>query len=114
MFNNNYGSIVTRPDFEWTNYPGVGEYEKGDTSYFYMYKINEDDQTYELENSLEIPYSSIVSSVQFVDDNLVVGSGMDNSFGEDDEDGNLIKQFNYNAKKYAYRVFKYSFDHWFN
>ena len=114
MFNNNYGSIVTRPDFEWTNYPGVGEYEKGDTSYFYMYKINEDDQTYELEDSLEIPYSSIVSSVQFVDDNLVVGSGMDNFFGEYDEDGNLIKQFNYNAKKYAYRVFKYSFDNCFN
>lgn len=114
MFNNNYASIVTRPDFEWTNYPGTGEYEKGDTSYFYMYKINEDDQTYELEDSLEIPYSSIVSSVQFYDDNLVVGSGMDNSFGEYDEDGNLIKQFKYNAKKYAYRVFKYSFDNWFN
>ncbi len=114
MFNNNYGSIVTRPDFEWTNYPGVGTYEEGDTSYFYMYKINEDDETYELVDSIEIPYSSIVSSVQFVDDNLVVGSGMDNSLGEYDEDGELIKQFNYEAKKYAYRVFKYSFDNWFN
>lgn len=114
MFNNNYGSIPTRPDFEWTNYPGVGEYEKGDTSYFYMYKINEDDETYELEDSLEIPYSSIVSSVQFVDDNLVASSGKDNSFGEYDEDGNLIRQFRYGAKKYAYRVFKYSFDNWFD
>ena len=114
MFNNNYGSIVTRPDFEWTNYPGVGTYEEGETSYFYMYRINEEDKTYELVDSVEIPYSSIVSSVQFVDDNLVVGSGMDNSFGEYDEDGELIKQFNYGAKKYAYRVFKYSFDNWFN
>ena len=114
MFNNNYASIVTRPDFEWDNYPGTGSYEDGETSYYYMYKINENEQTYELEDSLEIPYSSIVSSVQFYDDNLVVGSGMDNSFGEYDKDGNLIKEFKYGAKKYAYRVFKYSFDNWFN
>ena len=114
MFNNNYGSIVTRPDFEWTNYPDVGSYEEGETSYFYKYKINEDNKTYDLEESLEIPYSSIVSSVQYSFDNLVVGSGMDNSFGEYDKDGNLIKQFKYGAKKYAYRVFKYSFENWFN
>ena len=52
--------------------------------------------------------------MQLYEDNLIVGSGMDNSFGEYDEDGNLIKQFTYGAKKYAYRVFKYSFDNWFN
>lgn len=114
MFNNNYGSIVTRPQFEWTNYPGVGTYKEGETSYYYMYKINEEDKTYELEDSLEIPYSSIVSSVQIYDGNLVTGSGMDNSFGEYDEDHELIRQFNYGAKKYAYRVFKHSFDNWFN
>lgn len=114
MFNNNYGSIVTRPDFEWTNYPGVGTYEEGETSYFYKYKVNEENKAYELDESLEVPYSSIVSSIQIYDDNLVVGSGKDNSFGEYDEDGNLIKQFEYGAKKYAYRVFKYSFDNWFN
>lgn len=114
MFNNNYGSIVTRPDFEWKNYPGVGTYDEGETSYFYKYKINENDGTYELDESLKIPYSSIVSSVQYVDDNLVVGSGLDNSFGEYDEDGNLISEFRYGAKKYAYRVFKYSFDNLFN
>lgn len=113
MFDNNYGSIVTRPDLKWDNYPGVGTFKEGDTSYYYMYKINENDKTYELEDSLEIPYSSIVSSVQLIDNNLVVGSGMDNSFGEYDEDKNLIVQFKYGAKKYAYRVFKYTFDNWF-
>ena len=113
MFNNNYASIVTRPDFKWDNYPGTGSYEDGETSYYYMYKVNEKDKTYELEDSLEIPYSSIVSSVQLLDDNLIVGSGMDNSFGEYDKDGDLIKEFGYGAKKYAYRVFKYSFDNWF-
>lgn len=114
MFNNNYASIVTRPDFKWTNYPGTGSFNEGETSYFYKYKIDENDKSYELDYSLEIPYSSIVSSVQIYDDNLVTASGMDNSFGEYDDDGELIKEFRYGAKKYAYRVFKYSFDNWFN
>lgn len=113
MFNNNYGSIETRPDFEWTNYPSVGTFDEGEASYFYKYKINEDEKSYELVESLEVPYSSIVSSVQIYDDNLVVGSGKNHTFGEYDDEGNLINQFEYEAKKYAYRVFKYSFDNWF-
>ena len=114
MFNNNYGAANTRPDFKWTNYPGVGSYNKGDTSYFYEYLVNENDKSYELVKSFEVPYSSIVSSVELMDnDNIVVGSGKDNSFIEYDNDGNLIRRFDYKAKKYAYRVFKYTYDNLF-
>ena len=45
--------------------------------------------------------------------NIVIGSGKDNSFKEYDNDGNLIRKFDYSAKKYAYRVFKYSYDNLF-
>lgn len=114
MFNNNSNYILTKPDFTWENYSGLGTYDEGDNSYYYEYKVNEKDKTYELVSRIAVPYSSIVSSVQIYDDNIVVGSGKDNSFGEYDEDGNLINEFKYNAKKYAYRVFKYSFDNWFN
>ena len=116
MFNNNYQGARTRPNFDWSNYPGTGTYEKGETSYFYQYKVNENDKTYELVKSFEIPYSSIVSDVEILDDggNIVVGSGKDNSFGEYDKDGNLIREFNYNSKKYAYRVFKYEFNNLFD
>ena len=114
MFNNNYGAATTRPDFEWSNYPGVGSYNKGETSYFYEYLVNENDKSYELVKSFRVPYSSIVSSVELMDnDNIVIGSGKDNSFIEYDNEGNLIRRFDYSAKKYAYRVFKYSYDNLF-
>ena len=114
MFNNNYGAATTRPDFEWSNYPGVGSYNEGETSYFYEYLVNENDKSYELVKSFKVPYSSIVSSVELMDnDNIVIGSGKDNSFKEYDNDGNLIRRFDYSAKKYAYRVFKYSYDNLF-
>ena len=114
MFNNNYGAATTRPDFEWSNYPGVGSYNEGETSYFYEYLVNENDKSYELVKSFKVPYSSIVSSVELMDNgNIVIGSGKDNSFEEYDNDGNLIRKFDYSAKKYAYRVFKYSYDNLF-
>ena len=95
MFNNNYQGARTRPNFDWSNYPGTGTYNEGETSYFYQYKVNENDKTYELVKSFEIPYSSIVSDVEILDGgNIVVGSGKDNSYGEYDNDGNLIIQFN--------------------
>ena len=115
MFNNNYKGARTRPNFDWANYPGAGTYEKGETSYFYQYKVNENDKTYELVKSFEIPYSSIVNDVEILDGgNIVAGSGKDNSYGEYDNDGNLIRQFNYNSKKYAYRIFKYEFNNLFD
>ncbi len=110
MFNNNFGNITTRKDISWSNFPNIGTYTTGETSYFYKYKVNEKNKTYTLVTSIKVPYSSIVSDVQLYEENIIVGSGKDNSFGEYDSDGNLIKQFKYNAKKYAYRVFKYSFD----
>ena len=103
MFNNNYQGARTRPNFDWSNYPGTGTYNEGETSYFYQYKVNENDKTYELVKSLILDGG-----------NVVVGSGKDNSYGEYDNDGNLIRQFNYNSKKYAYRVFKYEFNNLFD
>ncbi len=115
IFNNNYGGARTRPDFDWSNYPGVGTYEDGTHSMFYKYLVDENEKTYELVDSFDVPYSSIVSSIEYFGDNIVVSSGKDHSFGEYDEDGNLIRQFNYTSKKYAYRAFKYTFgDVWFD
>ena len=47
------GQLTTRPDFEWSNYPGVGSYNEGETSYFYEYLVNENDKSYELVKSFE-------------------------------------------------------------
>lgn len=109
MFNNNFTSSRTRQDIDWSFIEGAGTYTKGDNSYYYKYLVDEKEGTYDLVDKIAIPYSSIVSSVQEYENNIVSSSGMSTCFNEYDSDGNLIRQFNYDAEKYAYRVFKYSF-----
>ncbi len=115
MYNNNYQGARTRPKFNWKNYPGTGTYQKGEASYYYKYLVREEDHTYELVEKVALPYSSIVSSVEQYQDHLVTSSGMSHCFNEYDEENQLIKQFNYTSKKYAYRIFKYDFKNiWFS
>lgn len=114
MFNNNYTKSRTRPFLDWSAFSGTGTYLKGDHSMYYQYLVDERKKTYTLVKSIELPYSSIVSSVQDVGENIVTSSGMHNCYNEYDKDGKLIREFNYLADKYAYRVFKYKFqDFWF-
>lgn len=110
MYNNNYGSSNTRKSFPWDEYPGVGTYKEGEKSKYYKYLVDENEKTFTLVESFDVPYSSIVSSIQDVDYNHVTSSGMSNCYNEYDSDGTLIRQFNYSSKKYAYRVFKYKFN----
>ncbi len=113
MYNNNFGSFRTRPDFDWSYFPGVGTYKNGEKSMYYLYEEKEKSRTYKLVKLINLPYSSIVSSIQNLQKNYVTSSGMNHSYGEYDNDGNLIKQFDYTSKKYAYGVFKYSFNKFF-
>jgi len=114
MYNNNYGASNSRTDFPWDEYEGVGTYTEGENSKYYKYLVDENEGTYELVEEFNVAYSSIVSSVQDIEDNHITSSGKSNCYAEYDDDGNLIMQFNYTSKKYAYRVFKYDFnDIWF-
>lgn len=114
MFNNNFASSSAFPSFDWSLYPGTGEYESGTKSMYYKYLVDEKKGTYKLMDSFALPYSSIVSSVQQYHGNITYSSGMDKSFGEYDRKGNLIGKFTYDADKYAYRVLKYDFqDYWY-
>lgn len=114
LYNNNYKVAKTRPDYDWSNYPGAGTYNEGEKSMFYKYLIDENEKTYRLVDEIDLPYSSIVSSVEYVDSNIVTSSGKSNCYEEYDKDGILIRRFTYSAEKYAYRVFKYSYHNfWF-
>ena len=110
MFNNNFGNSATIPDFDWDQYSGVGTYDEGDASKYYKYLVDEEAGTYELVQEFDLPYSSIVSSVQQMGENIPFSSGRSKCFGEYDEDGNMIKTFTYDADRYAYRVMKYDFE----
>lgn len=115
MYNNNYGGSATLPDFDFTIYfPGVGNYQEGEASYYYQYLVNETDKTFTLVKKIPVDYSSIVSSTQELGNNIITSSGLSHLYAEYDQDGDLIRKFKYTSKKFAYRVFKYDFnDFWF-
>ena len=73
--------------------------------------VDENAGTYELIASFAVPYSSIVSNVAHAPagTNYVVNSGIDNTFGEYDESGELIREFSYTRTLQGYRVFKHDF-----
>lgn len=110
MFNNNFANLPTRPDFKWENYPGTGNFGKGEKSMFYKYLVDENKGTYTLVDQVDVDYSSIVSSTQYIEDNLVIGSGRAHKFYEHTKDGELIKTFDYKCEEggFAYRVYKYN------
>ncbi len=112
IYNNNYWSLNTRDDFELDMADSVGADLYGDgseTSQVYVYRIDENARTFELADSFDVPYSSIVSDGVHCDNsqNWVVNSGVSMVFGEYDPDGVLIREYKYECTMQNYRTFKY-------
>ena len=106
FYNNNLGvSASTTNDFDYEG-AGIGA---GDdpSSYYYCYLVDENAGTFELVDSLEVPYSGYVSSVQWVGENLLIDSGTLGYYTEYDADGVAIRSFSMGADTFIYRVFKY-------
>ncbi|MTD41352.1 hypothetical protein GIX45_22595 [Erwinia sp. CPCC 100877] len=121
FYNNNLWWYASNPDYTGNIPAGTGEKKSGETSKYYKYLVNEQKGTYELVDSFDLPYSSIVSNVQSVADHFVINSGYNVHLAEEyTEDGELITSIDYSKlldeteKTLGYRVFKYSFaDFWF-
>lgn len=112
IYNNNYWSLNTRDDFELDVADSVGTDLYGDgseTSQVYVYRIDENARTFELADSFDVPYSSIVSDGVHCDNsqNWVVNSGVSMVFGEYAPDGVLIREYKYECTMQNYRTFKY-------
>ena len=117
MFNNNYCYSSTRSDYKWqndTNYSNAFFTMKSGTSYYYKYLVDENNRTVELVSSIPVAYSGYVSSVQELDGNVIIDSGIAMSWSEYSQDGTLLKSFKTTGGKFVYRVFKYDYlDYWF-
>ena len=114
VYNNNYWSLNSRDNFELELADSVGTdlYGLGDeTSQVYVYRIDENNGTFALDSSFDVPYSSIVSngSQYGEEEHWVVNSGVSKVFGEYDAEGNLIREFAYECDMQNYRTFKYDF-----
>ena len=115
FFNNNYWSLNSR-DFTLEVDPSVGTglYSSGsESSQAYVYRIDENQRTFSLEESFDVPYSSIVSNASVSGENWVVNSGVAMVFGEYDSSGTLIREYAYECIMQNYRTFKYPMELWF-
>lgn len=110
LYNNNYWAMSSRDDFELEVAGTVGTDLYGDgseSSQMYIYRIDENAGTFELTDSFDVPYSSIVSNASLCGDNWVANSGVSMVFGEYDAEGVLIRQYKYECTMQNYRTFKY-------
>ena len=113
VYNNNYWALSSRDDFSMDVADSVGTdlYQKGEeNSQVYVYRVDENQRTFALESSFDVPYSSIVSngSRYGEEEHWIVNSGVAQVFGEYDAEGNLIREFAYDCTMQNYRAFKYS------
>ena len=115
MFNNNLGTSLTMPQVD---YKSVGlKYssptDKG-VSYYYKYKVDEKNKTFELVDSFKVPWSAYMSSSQEYKNNIIIDSASKCVFTERDSNGDTIRKYKFKCESSIYRVFKYDFvDYYF-
>ena len=116
MFNNNIGISTTQPNFNWKK---IGlEYSSpkdNGISYYYKYKVDENNKTFELVEKFAVPYSAYMGSSQEYENNIIIDSAQKCIFYEGSNTGNIKATYKFECKSSIYRVFKYNFNkYWFN
>lgn len=112
-FDNNHWQVGTRDDYAGPGPDGASpDGEFGEASYVLRYLVDENAGTYQEVQRYEVPYSSIVSSVQRTDgpdSNIVVNSGKVSTLQELTPEGELIAEYRYDADNLGYRAYKDDF-----
>ncbi len=82
--------------------------DKG-VSYYYKYKVDEKNKTFELVDSFKVPWSAYMSSSQEYKNNIIIDSASKCIFTERDSNGDTIRKYKFKCESSIYRVFKYDF-----
>ena len=111
MFDNNIGISETRPDYDWSSIGlKVSSAVDGKNSRYYKYLVDENEGTYTLVNSFEVPFSAYVSSAQNLGDHIIVDSGIAGLLSIYDTDGNLEQQLSIKKNdRFIYRIYYYDY-----
>lgn len=114
MFNNNLGTSLTMPqiDFKSIGLKYNSPTDNG-VSYYYKYKVDEKNKTFELVDSFEVPWSAYMSSSQEYKNNIIIDSASKCIFTERNSNGETIRKYKFKCKSSIYRVFKYDFDNYY-
>ena len=117
LYNNNYYAMSSRDDFqvEVPDEVSTSSTVDGEANcHVYFYLVDENEGTFTLVDSFDLPYSSLVSNVQDTGDTFVVNNGVSQCFEEYDQQGQLIRQYQYSCTANGYRVMKDDFaGYWF-
>lgn len=117
LYNNNYYAMSSRDDFQVEVPDEVSTSSTVDgeaNSHVYFYLVDENEGTFTLVDSFDLPYSSLVSNAQDTGDTFVVNNGVSQCFEEYDQQGQLIRQYQYSCTANGYRVMKDDFaGYWF-
>ena len=110
MFNNNLGTSLTMPqvDFKSIGLKYSSPTDKG-VSYYYKYKVDEKNKTFELVDSFKVSWSAYMSSSQEYKNNIIIDSASKCIFTERDSNGDTIRKYKFICESSIYRVFKYDF-----
>ena len=116
MFDNNYGSAQTRPDFDWTrdrrHRDRVQHRTEGAYSQYRRYLVDENAGTYTEVNAFDVPYSPLVSSAQELDGWRCSSTRPAGAVSAwyDESTGELLAQYRMKLNtSYIYRVYQYDF-----
>lgn len=114
-FYNNNNTVCSTRNYDYsneTNYEGASIGVNGEQSYYDKYLVDENLGTFELVDRISVTYSGYVSSVQELDDNIIIDSGSAFEASEFDSNHQLIQTAVGTGDTWWYRVFKYNFNNY--
>ncbi len=113
LYDSNYGKSSSR-DFNYNDIGIKNTDYKGDNSYYYVYKVNEEEKSFELVDSIELDYSMIGNTKKLDKGNILSNIGSKGIFLEYDKDHNLIRKYKAKVNKnYIYKIDKLSFNNFY-